>query len=80
MARTTRSAGLDLISPFLYTGEGSSTTSAGLYNQFGLQGIKGGDSRGTYLITGTSGSQGVIYNGPIDHAVSINGSGSGAGP
>ena len=78
MARTTRSAGLDLISPFLYTGEGSSTTSAGLYNQFGLQGIKGGDSRGTYLITGTSGSQGVIYNGPIDHAVSINGSGSGS--
>ena len=43
-----------------------------------MQGIKGGDSQGSYLITGTSGTNGVIYNGPIDHAMTTSGSGSGS--
>ena len=69
---------LDLVSPFLYTGAGAGVDAdSGVFNQFGLQGIKGGDSSGSYLITGTSGSNGVIYNGPIDHAQSTTGSGSG---
>ena len=73
-----REARLDMVSPFLYTGTGAGTNTSGLYDDFGLQGIKGGDSQGTYLITGTSGSNGVIYNGPIDHAMTTNGSGSGS--
>lgn len=81
MAHQKRSAShvrLDLVSPFLYTGPGAGATSAGLLNDFGLQGIKGGNSAGSYLITGTSGSNGVIYSGPIDHAMTTSGSGSGS--
>lgn len=74
----TRQARLDLVSPFLFTGPGAGTNDSGLYDDFGLQGIKGGDTQGTYLITGTSGSLGVIYNGPIDHAMTTRGSGSGS--
>lgn len=75
---STRQARLDLVSPFLYTGPGAGTNTSGIYDDFGLQGIKGGDSQGSYLITGTSGSNGVIYKGPIDHAMSTSGSGSGS--
>lgn len=38
----TRRARLDLVSPFLYTGTGAGTNASGLYDDFGLQGIKGG--------------------------------------
>lgn len=69
---------LNLVSPFLYTGPGAGVdSSSGLFNAFGLQGIKGSDSLGSYLITGTSGSNGVVYDGPIDHAMTPAGSGSG---
>lgn len=76
-SKETRQARLDMVSPFLFTGSGAGTNASGLYDDFGLQGIKGGDSQGTYLITGTSGSNGVIYSGPIDHAMTTSGSGSG---
>ena len=59
------------IAPFLYAGTGSSTAS------FGLQGIKGGDTEGTFLVTGTSGTNGVVYSGPINNAFTSDGSGSG---
>lgn len=76
--RVARTARLDMVSPFLYTGTGAGTNpNSGLYDDFGLQGIKGGDTLGTYLITGTSGTNGVVYNGPIDHYMTVNGSGSG---
>jgi hypothetical protein len=75
---STRQVRLDLVSPFLYTGPGAGTNTSGIYDDFGLQGIKGGDSQGSYLITGTSGTNGVIYSGPIDHAMSTSGSGSGS--
>ena len=68
---------VNLVSPFLYIGPGAGTNSAGLFSEFGLQGIKGSSTNGEYLITGTSGKQGVIYNGPINHAMSRRGSGSG---
>lgn len=42
----TRKARLDMGSPFLYTGAAAGTNSSGLYDDFGLQGIKGGDSQG----------------------------------
>lgn len=63
----------DYIAPFLYSGTapGSSTS------QFGLQGITGGDTIGTFLVTGTSGNNGVVYNGPINNAFTSAGSGSG---
>lgn len=76
--KTPKLARLDLVSPFLYTGPGTGTNSSGLLDSFGLQGIKGGDSDGSYLITGTSGTNGVVYNGPIDHAMTTSGSGSGS--
>jgi len=66
------------VSPFIYTGPEAGINASGVYADFGLQGIKGGDSQGTYLITGTSGSNGVIYSGPIDHAMTTSGSGSGS--
>jgi hypothetical protein len=78
MASTSRQVQLDLQSPFIYTGVGAVTNSTtGVYDEFGLQGIKGADTSGSYLITGTSGPNGVIYNGPIDHAMTTSGSGSG---
>ena len=77
MANSSRQVQLDLQSPFLYTGAGAATSTTGVYEQFGLQGIKGADTSGSYLITGTSGSNGVVYNGPIDHAMTTSGSGSG---
>jgi hypothetical protein len=61
------------IGPFLYAGTASgSSTSA-----FGLQGIKGGDIEGQFLVTGTSGTNGVVYSGPINNAFTSDGSGSG---
>jgi hypothetical protein len=75
MASTSRQVQLDLQSPFIYTGVGAVTNSTtGVYDEFGLQGIKGADTSGSYLITGTSGPNGVIYNGPIDHAMTTSGS------
>lgn len=58
--KTPKLARLDLVSPFLYTGPGTGTNSSGLLDSFGLQGIKGGDSDGSYLITGTSSSWTVM--------------------
>ena len=60
-----------LVSPFYYTGTGSNTS------QYGLQGIKGADTFGSYYIVGTSGTNGVVYDGPIDNTTTPNGSGSG---
>jgi hypothetical protein len=60
-----------LVSPFYYTGTGSSTS------EYGLQGIKGADTFGSYYIVGTSGLNGVVYEGPIDKASTDDGSGSG---
>src|SRR5262245_6743211 len=61
----------DLISPFLFTGGGEFSTG------FGLQGIKGGDTEGTFIITGTSNVNGVVYNGPVNHGFTSQGSGTG---
>jgi len=61
------------ISPFLYAGTTSGSSTSG----FGLQGIKGGDTDGLFIVTGTSGSNGVVYNGPINNAFTSMGSGSG---
>ena len=69
---------LNLVSPFLYIGSGAGTSSSGLFSDFALQGIKGSNANGEYLITGTSGKLGIIYNGPINHAMSRRGSGSGS--
>lgn len=60
-----------LLSPFYYTGPNFSTS------EYGLQGIKGADAFGSYYIVGTSGLNGVVYDGPIDTATTSNGSGSG---
>lgn len=62
---------LNYVSPFLYTGDDAN------YQAFGLQGIKGGDTPGTYLITGTSGDNGVVYSGPVNHGFTSSGSGTG---
>jgi hypothetical protein len=78
MSKKSSQATLDLISPFLYTGPKAGTNTTGAYEAFALQGIKGGNNTGSYLITGTSGGHGVIYNGPIDHAMTTSGSGSGS--
>jgi len=61
----------DLISPFLFTGRGAFTSG------FGLQGIKGGDTEGTFIITGTSHVNGVVYSGPVNHGFTTRGSGTG---
>jgi len=59
----------DFVSPFLYTGSGN-------YAVWGLQGIKGDflisqqpvDARpSTFIVTGTSSVNGVVYQGPINH-------------
>ena len=69
---------LNLIAPFLYTGPGASTdTTSSLYNKFGLQGIKGSGQGDHYYIVGTSGDNGTVYYGPINHAMTTSGSGSG---
>jgi hypothetical protein len=60
-----------LVSPFYYTGLGASTS------EYGLQGIKGADTAGSYYMVGTSGVNGVVYDGPIDTVSTSNGSGSG---
>src|SRR5262249_207816 len=57
--------------PFLYTGGGDFSS------EFGLQGIKGGDSEGTFIITGTSGFNGVVYSGPVNRGFNPQGSGTG---
>lgn len=76
--RGSTSTSLDLISPFLYTGPDAATNDNGEYINFGLQGIKGADSPGTYYIVGTSGIYGAFYDGAIDHIATTNGSGSGS--
>lgn len=63
-------------SPFVYAGPGASATT-----NF-LQGIKGSDTPGAYLIVGTTGKtnnggHGVVYDGPIDAGSTAAGSGSG---
>jgi hypothetical protein len=69
---------LNLIAPFLYTGPGASTdSSTSRYDKFGLQGIKGSGQGNPYYIVGTSGNSGTVYIGPIDHAMTTSGSGSG---
>lgn len=60
----------DFVSPFLYTGSGN-------YAAWGLQGIKGDfvisqqssvdPQPSTFIITGTSSVNGVVYQGPINH-------------
>jgi len=62
---------VDLVSPFFYTGSGDFSSG------FGLQGIKGGDTEGTFIITGTSNVNGVVYNGPVNHGFTTQGSGTG---
>ena len=62
---------VDVVSPFLYTG------SPDFSSDFGLQGIKGGDTAGTFIITGTSNVNGVVYNGPVNHGFTPQGSGTG---
>ena len=54
--------------PFQYTG---TDPAPGKSNA--LQGIKGGDTPGTYLIVGTSFPNGFVYEGPIDDAPSGSG-------
>jgi len=54
--------------PFQYTG---TNPPAGTSNA--LQGIKGGDTPGTYLIVGTSFPNGFVYEGPINSAPSGTG-------
>ena len=54
--------------PFQYTG---TDPAPGKSNA--LQGIKGGDAPGTYLIVGTSFPNGFVYEGPIDDAPSGSG-------
>ena len=54
--------------PFQYTG-----TSPAPGKSNALQGIKGGDTPGTYLIVGTSFPNGFVYEGPIDDAPSGSG-------
>lgn len=70
---------MDYISPFLYTASNASPSS--LYTGFGLQGIKGGDSSGNFLVVGTTTingvTQGAVYDGPINHGFKGWGSGSG---
>src|SRR5215813_5588419 len=61
----------DFVSPFLYTGGGDFSKG------FGLQGIKGGDTEGTFIITGTSNMNGVVYSGPVNHGFTPQGSGTG---
>lgn len=61
----------DFVSPFLFTGGGDFS------NGFGLQGIKGGDTEGTFIITGTSNVNGVVYSGPVNHGFTSLGSGTG---
>lgn len=59
------------ISPFFYTGSGN------FANGFGLQGIKGGDGDGNFIITGTSDVNGVVYVGPVNHGFTSQGTGTG---
>ena len=54
--------------PFQYTG---TDPAPGTSNA--LQGIKGGDTPGTYLIVGTSFPNGFVYEGPIDDSPSGSG-------
>lgn len=58
--------------PFQYSG---TSPAAGTKNA--LQGIKGGDTPGTYIIVGTSFPNGFVYEGPINKATTSQGSGSG---
>lgn len=62
----------DFVSPFLYTGSGNFS------GGWGLQGIKGGDQQGSFVITGTSNVNGVVYSGPVNHGFTSLGSGTGA--
>jgi hypothetical protein len=48
-----------------FTGDTSNTQSS-----FGLQGIKEWTPTGWFIVTGTSGSNGVVYLGPINHGYS----------
>lgn len=59
-----------VISPFLYTGSGNYA------GGWGLQGIKSGSSENTFIITGTSNINGVVYYGPIDNGFTSTDSGS----
>ena len=61
----------DIVSPFFYTGSGDFT------DGFGLQGIKAGDSKESFIITGTSNVNGVVYVGPVNHGFTNLGSGTG---
>lgn len=62
-----------VISPFLYTGSGNYA------GGWGLQGIKSGPSENTFIITGTSNINGVVYDGPIDNGFTSPGSGAVSG-
>jgi hypothetical protein len=62
----------DFVSPFLYTGSGNFS------GGWGLQGIKGGDQQGSFVITGTSNVNGVVYSGPVNHGFTSLGSGTGS--
>lgn len=61
----------NVISPFLYTGSGNYA------GGWGLQGIKGGSEDNTFVITGTSNINGVVYDGPVDNGFTSMGSGTG---
>jgi hypothetical protein len=60
------------VSPFLYTGGGSFSQG------WGLQGIKGDEQEGVFVVVGTSNINGVVYDGPINSGFSSGGSGTGS--
>ncbi len=60
------------VSPFLYAGSGSFSQG------WGLQGIKGDEQEGVFVVVGTSNINGVVYQGPINSGFTSGGSGTGS--
>ena len=60
-----------IVSPFLYTYSGN------YWENWGLQGIKGTQQAGIFVITGTSHVNGVVYKGPVNNGFNSSGSGKG---
>lgn len=62
----------DFVSPFVYTGSGNFS------GGWGFQGIKGDNQEGSFVMTGTSNINGVVYCGPVNHGFTGLGSSTGA--